>query len=212
MSTGTHKFQSCQCVMFMAEVGNGGIPSSFAMSDVTYERATPAPPSLPDGTGPFDAIYAAYRPLLRHVAVRRFGVPVSDADDLVHDVFATFLLRRSQVRDARAYLFGAIRNASQQYGRRGDASPTQPLPESDELPSGEQLADDVIRALTVHAALARLGAACRETLYRFHVIGEKASVIAESREQSENYIYRLLNYCRNRARAIYQEMNGERPS
>lgn len=162
---------------------------------------------LPNGAGSaFDTLYAAYRPLLRHVAVRRFGIPLEDADDLVHDVFATYLLRRSEVRDPRAYLFGAIRNASQQYGRREDASPVRPLLDDEEPASGEELAEDVIRNVTIRAALAQLGPVCRETLYRFHVVGEKASAIAESREQKEGYIYRLLNYCRNRARDIYRGM------
>src|SRR6059058_4919129 len=69
----------------------------------------------------FEAIYTAYAPLLRKVAVRKFGIPRGDAEALVHDVFATYLANPANVRNLRPYLIGAICNAARQYLRRDAA-------------------------------------------------------------------------------------------
>jgi RNA polymerase sigma factor (sigma-70 family) len=151
----------------------------------------------------FDAVYAGYRTLLRRLAIRKFNVPPRDAEDLVQDVFATYIANASRVRDVRAYLIGAICNAARHYRRREEASPfcdATPLPTA----SDEALAEDVSRSLTLAAALGQLGPRCQETLKRFYLLGEKAVDIARSRSQSANYISRLLNYCRNKARELYE--------
>lgn len=152
----------------------------------------------------FDALYVAYRPLLRKIAIRKFGIAVSDADDLVQDVFATYLANPSNVRDLHPYLIGAICNASRQYRRRSEASPFCSSDACGATPD-EELVEGVVRNVVIAATLSRLGARCRETLERFYLNGETAVSIAESRDTSAGYIWRLLNYCRNRARAIYRQ-------
>jgi hypothetical protein len=74
-----------------------------------------------NGASEFESIYSSYAPLLRRIAMFKFGVPRADADPLVHDVFATYLANPTNVRDLHPYLIGAICNASRQYLRR-DAS------------------------------------------------------------------------------------------
>src|SRR5437588_10186366 len=69
-------------------------------------------------TSQFEMMYATYVPLLRRIAVRKFGIPRSDAEALVHDVFATYLANPTNVRNVHTYLIGAICNASRQYRRR----------------------------------------------------------------------------------------------
>jgi RNA polymerase sigma factor (sigma-70 family) len=152
----------------------------------------------------FDALYAAYRPLLRKIAIRKFGVAVSDAEDLVQDVFATYLANPSNVRELHPYLIGAICNASRQYRRRSESSPFCPSDACGATPDDE-LIDGVVRNVVIASTLSRLGERCRETLERFYLNGETAVSIAESRDTSAGYIWRLLNYCRNRARAIYRK-------
>lgn len=158
---------------------------------------------------PFEAVYAAYKPFLRKQAIYKFRVPPTDADDLVHDVFATFLTRRTQIQDPHAYLLGGICNASRQYWREGASTGGPPLTDSCNATPHDAVYDDVLRTVVLDATLSRLGASCRDTLYRFHVLGERAAAIAESRAKKENYIFRLLNYCRNRAREIYRGLNHE---
>lgn len=150
----------------------------------------------------FEAIYATYLPLLRKIAVRKFGIPAADAESLVHDVFATYLTDPDSVRSLHPYLIGAICNAARQYQRRDAAerrlfcgSPLCLATPSDDV------VDDVIRNVLVGTALARLGPSCRDALRRFYLSGETAASIAQSRNTSANYILRLLHYCRERARA-----------
>ncbi len=152
----------------------------------------------------FDALYAAYRPLLRKIAIRKFGIAVSDAEDLVQDVFATYLANPSNVRELHPYLIGAICNASRQYRRRSESSPFCPGSACAATPD-DALIDGVVRNVVIASTLSRLGKSCRDTLERFYLNGETAVSIAESRETSAGYIWRLLNYCRNRARSIYRQ-------
>jgi len=156
----------------------------------------------------FESIYFSYAPLLRRIAVFKFGVPRSDADALVHDVLATYLANPTNVRDLHPYLIGAICNASRQYLRR-DASERALFCDSTACGAtpGDEMVDGVIRTLVINSTLSRLGASCRDTLRRFYLTGDSAPAIAESRNTSANYILRLLHYCRKKARAIYATMN-----
>jgi RNA polymerase sigma factor (sigma-70 family) len=158
----------------------------------------------------FDVLYTVYQPLLRRIAIRKFGIPAADADDLVQDVFATYLANPANVRELHPYLVGAICNASRQYRRRDDAAPFSPRPEHQLCGAtpDDELIDGVVRTLVLRATLARLGTSCRDTLERFYLLGETAVAIAESRNTTSNYICRLLNYCRNRARTIFAQMNA----
>jgi RNA polymerase sigma factor (sigma-70 family) len=155
----------------------------------------------------FDELYATYRIFLRRLAVRK-GVPPRDADDLVQDVFATYLVNPGNVRDLHSYLIGGIRNAAWQYQRRLCASPIRDADHNElaSAASDEQLLEGVIRSMVLGATLARLAPTCRETLERFHLNGESAAAIAASRGTSANYVARLLTYCRKRARDAYQSM------
>jgi RNA polymerase sigma factor (sigma-70 family) len=156
---------------------------------------------------PFDALYARYRPLLRKIAIRKFDVPAADVDDLVQDVFATYFANSANVHDPHAYLIGATCNAARQYWRRDRASPFCGASSiACAATPTDEVIDGVIRNLVIGATLRRLGDSCRETLERFYLRGETTAAIAESRDTSANYICRLLNYCRNRARSLYREM------
>lgn len=155
---------------------------------------------------PFDALYASHRPLLRKIAIRKFDVPAADVDDLVQDVFATYFANSANVHDPHAYLIGATCNAARRYWRRDHASPFCAASAACAATPTDEVIDGVIRNLVIGATLRRLGESCRETLERFYLRGESTAAIAESRETSANYICRLLNYCRNRARSLYREM------
>jgi RNA polymerase sigma factor (sigma-70 family) len=156
----------------------------------------------------FETIYTAYAPLLRKIAMRKFGIPRGDAEALVHDVFATYLANPANVRNLRPYLIGAICNAARSHLRR-DATERELFCDGPVCAAApdEDLVEGVIRSITLSTALAQLGPSCRETLRRFYFTGESAPVIARSRNTTANYILRLLNYCRNRARAIYESMS-----
>jgi RNA polymerase sigma factor (sigma-70 family) len=171
--------------------------------------AVPGAPGAAEVCDPeFDRLYETYFPLLRKIAMRKFGIPRGDAEALVHDVFATYLANPANVRNLRPYLIGAICNAARQYRRR-DATERELFcgePICAAAP-GEDLVEGVIRNIVISTTLAQLGPSCQETLRRFYLTGETAPMIAESRKTTANYILRLLNYCRNRARAAYEAMS-----
>ncbi len=160
---------------------------------------------------PFDAIYDTYAPLMRRIAVAKFGIPANDAADLVHDVFTTYLVNPARVTELRPYLIGAICNASRSYLRRTAAKDAVCSGLDDCLAASDQgLLDAVVRDVIVGRILGRLGRSCRDVLYRFYFQGETTAVIAERRNTSPGYIGRLLHFCRKRARDAYQAMeDGE---
>jgi len=179
----------------LTEAGNAALGACAAPAD--------------DPGAQFNAVYMTYTPILRRIAIRKFGIPPKDADDLVQDVFATYLAQRAGVREVHPYLIGAICNASRQYRRRDEASPFSPRPEHRECGAtpDDEVIDGVIRTLVLRTTLSRLGESCRETLEQFYLLGETTGAIAERRQTTTNYICRLLNYCRNRARSIYAAMS-----
>lgn len=117
---------------------------------------------------PFDAIYDTYAPLMRRIAVAKFGISANDAADLVHDVFATYLVNPSRVTELRPYLIGAICNASRSYLRRKAAKDAVCSGLDDCLAASDQgLLDAVVRDVLVGRILGRLGRSCRDVLHRF---------------------------------------------
>lgn len=167
--------------------------------------AAPAAAALRDPA--FDELYETYVPLLHAIAIRKFGIPHADVEELVHDVFATYLTHASRVRQVRPYLIGGICNASRQYWREAEAE-RKVFCDAD--PAAASVEDEVleplIRNTVLAAALTRLGPSCRETLHRFYVDGESAISIAASRSTTPNTIHQLLSYCRTRLRAAYRKM------
>ena len=65
----------------------------------------------------FEQIYVKHFSFLVSIAVRKFGVPVTDAEMLVHEVFVEFIKRGHPVEDVHAWLLGAICHASRYYWR-----------------------------------------------------------------------------------------------
>ena len=96
-------------------------PGSNPMPEIGGREATTGAPLDPGGA--FERTYFDHAPLMRRVAKRRFGIPDSEADALVHDIFATWLANPSVVRgNLRAYFLGAVWNAARQYHRKYDRS------------------------------------------------------------------------------------------
>jgi RNA polymerase sigma factor (sigma-70 family) len=153
------------------------------------------------------AVYDKYLPLLRKIAMRKFGVPRADVDSLIHDVFTTYLVQQDRVRELHPYLVGAICNASREYWRKANRDRDFFTDAAvGAVAVDDHILESVAQNLLVRSALSRLGASCRETLHRFYVDGESSAAIAESRQTTQNSILRLLHYCRERARAAYRAL------
>jgi RNA polymerase sigma factor (sigma-70 family) len=161
----------------------------------------------------FDEIYATHAPLMRHIAMKKFDVPHEDAEALVHDVFASYLIRSDQIRELRPYLVGGICNASRQYWRRrrseGAVFDDTPVLEDDFVeesapPASETFALQQAIAVT----LTRLRPRCRDTLRRFYLHGEPAAQIAAAMETTTAYVEQILHTCRKQAREIYRSITS----
>src|SRR5947208_766231 len=66
----------------------------------------------------FEELYEEHFGFLVAVAIRKFGIPASDAEALAHEVFLTFLRRSDQVVNVHSWLVGAICHASRYYWRQ----------------------------------------------------------------------------------------------
>lgn len=154
-----------------------------------------------------DAVYLDHVLLLRRVAIRKFNVPPADAEALVHDVFIDYLSHTRQVRrDLRAYLVGAICNASRNYWRSRRSEDrvfaSEDAAESD-VPVGNDLFEGLVSRFVIASVLAKLGSRCREVLRRYYLDEEETPQIAAAIETTCGNVNYLMHVCRKRARDAY---------
>ena len=173
------------------------------------KRAAPlrtGEPSTVSAAG-FEEVYVRFAPRLRKIAVRKFGVPHTDAETLVHDVFATYLMHASSVNALEPYLIGAICNASRHYLRRAGAAEAIFCGETPCAATlDDALSGEIERKLMLSRLLARVGERCRELLRLYYVNGETTRAIADRMHSTPGTILVLLHKCRRRALDAYRSM------
>jgi RNA polymerase sigma factor (sigma-70 family) len=169
---------------------------------------TPAPPGGVTGApASFEEAYLQFAPLLRKIAVKKYGIPMAEAEPLVHDVFATYFTNAGAVNDVGPYLVGGICNAARHYLRRADArnaifcgeDPCAATPT-------ESILLTVERKLLLRGLLARIGSRCRDLFRRYYVAGESTRVIAHALNFKPMTVLVYLSQCRKRALAAYHAM------
>jgi len=79
-------------------------------------RNDSVPPKRDDGD--FEQIYVKHFAFLQAIATHKFGVPASEAETLVHEVFLSYLKRTGEIHDIHAWLLGGICHASRYYWRQ----------------------------------------------------------------------------------------------
>lgn len=155
----------------------------------------------------FSDAYLRFAPLLRKVAVKKFRIPPADADALVHDVFATYFTNAREVRVVEQYLVGAICNACRHYWRRTDAMNALFCPDA---PCGatpsDAIVEEVARKRLLSKILARIGARCRDLLYRYYVNGETTHAIAAALHIKPATVLVFLSRCRKHALLAYRKL------
>ena len=156
---------------------------------------------------PFEEAYLQFAPRLRKIAVAKFRIPRAEAETLVHDVFATYLVNASSVRALEPYLIGAICNASRHYLRRSGAADAI-FCEGVECAAapGDDLLAAVERKVLISRLLSRVGARCRELLHRYYVSGETTQSIADRLDSTPGSVLVRLHNCRKRARTALQSV------
>jgi DNA-directed RNA polymerase specialized sigma24 family protein len=156
----------------------------------------------------FEEAYLRFAPLLRKIAIRKFHIPLHEAEPLVHDVFATYFLRWRSVEMPERYLVGAICNASRKYWEDSDAAGALFCGET---PCAATPSDALLREVHNKLLLARLlgciGAKCRDLLHRYYMNGETTQAIAACLHSTPGTVLVLLHRCRKRALAAYHSMS-----
>ena len=169
-------------------------------------------PALNDSVPPkrddsdFEQIYTQHFPFLVSIAVRKFGVPPSDAETLVHEVFLSYLKRSREIEDVHAWLLGGICHASRyywrQHGRTGEMVEIEELYERAD-PSSHDIRNDLPDALTMRDVLDSLPPRYREILRLRYYDGCSIAEIAQNLGVKPKYAQKLVSKCIKKAEKTY---------
>lgn len=167
-------------------------------------RPEPAPAPETPAADDVETLYLEHRSLLLYVACRKFRIPDCDAENLIQEVFLSYLQTGTKIENIRAWLVAAMCNASRHYWRAQGR--TESLPEnfddhSDPLSHG--LAEQYMMKMTVRQALDYLQPRCRETLWLHYFEGRSAGDVARELETTNRYAEKLIHNCLKRVREIY---------
>lgn len=156
-----------------------------------------------------EATYIEHQKLLLFVACRKFRIPESDAENLIQDVFLSFMQTGTKIDNVRAWLVAAMCNASRHYWRaqaRTESLPDDFNEHSD--PGSHGLADEFAKKLTLRQALDYLQPRCRETLWLHYFEGRSAADVARELETTNRYAEKLIHNCLKRVREIYMNITA----
>jgi RNA polymerase sigma factor (sigma-70 family) len=135
-----------------------GVPTTHRDAPMA-ETAEPSASSERD-----DRLAAVYRdnyPVLSALARRRFRVPDSEVQGVIHEVFVSFIRHEPKIRDTRAWLVGAVCKASRKYWSHGTREEATDLSQrADPKP----LLDTLTARVDAVLALRQLGERCREVV------------------------------------------------
>lgn len=151
-----------------------------------------------------EQLYNQHRTLLMSVACRKFHVPEGDAENLLQEVFVSFLQTGTNIENVRAWLVAAICNASRHYWRsqgRAEQLPENFVEHSD--PGSHALPERFATEMTVRQALRYLQPRCRETLWLHYFEGRSAADVARELQTTARYAEKLIHNCLKRVREIY---------
>ncbi|HEX9986831.1 MAG TPA: sigma-70 family RNA polymerase sigma factor [Thermoanaerobaculia bacterium] len=151
-----------------------------------------------------ETLYIQHRNLLLYVACRKFRVPECDAENLIQEVFLSFLQTGTKIENVRAWLVAAMCNASRHYWRAQGRTESLPDDFNDHSdPGSHGLAEQFAMQMTVRQALKYLQPRCRETLWLHYFEGRSAVDVARELETTNRYAEKLIHNCLKRVREIY---------
>jgi RNA polymerase sigma factor (sigma-70 family) len=156
--------------------------------------------------GVHDRVGSAYEEhyaLLRFIAHRRFHVPDSDIQPLIHDVFVSFMRHEKEIGDDRRWLTAAVSNACRNYWR--NLRPELALPE--ELLDPRAVADDALARHDVAILFAHLSDACRAIRRLRFMDGLDPREIAAHYATSPGYIRLKVHRCLEAAKRVMAELS-----
>lgn len=191
-----------------------------ATSRTTRSEKTPAPRPEPQAPAPpstaaddVETLYIDHRSLLLYVACRKFRIPDCDAENLIQEVFLSYLQTGTKIENIRAWLVAAMCNASRHYWRAQGRTESLPDDFADHCDPGSQgLAEQYMTRMTVRQALDYLQPRCRETLWLHYFEGRSAGDVARELETTNRYAEKLIHNCLKRVREIYLNITAVTPT
>jgi len=141
------------------------------------------------------------------IAVRAFGLPKHDAEDVFQDVFARTFERLDSLRDDAAikpWLAQMTRNACIDRLRSG--ARVQPVDEP-VVEAYDSRLEQLDEALDVHEGLRTLSGDCREILERFFCLDESYRVIGEALDLPAGTVASRISRCLGKLREQLEGRN-----
>jgi RNA polymerase sigma factor (sigma-70 family) len=152
----------------------------------------------------FEALYMEQSDFLYSVAVKKFRVPESEAETLVHEVFLGYLKHAHEIRELHGWLLGAICNASRYYWRSHDRTGVVGEQFDRIDPKSENILASLPDQLAAHEALACLTPRCQNVLRLRYFDGCSIAEIATSLGLTAKYTQKLVTKCLRRAERMYK--------
>jgi len=156
-----------------------------------------------------ETLYREHRTLLLYIATHKFRVPDCDSENLIQDVFLSYLQTATKIDNVRGWLVAAMCNASRHYWRAQGKTEQLPDDMGERVdPTSHGLADQWTMQMTVQQALRYLAPRCQETLHLHYFEGRSANDVAEKLETTSRYAEKLIHNCLKRAREIYTRITA----
>ena len=152
----------------------------------------------------FALIYEEHYDLLVGMARGKFGVNEMDAQTLAHEVFLDYFTKSDTIVNCRAWLVGAICNASRYHLRcqeRTEALPPDGTETAD--PRSVRVSDLWTDQLAARQAFACLTPRCQLALRLRYLEGYSVPEIADSLATSKKYAQKLVTNCLKQAQRRY---------
>lgn len=156
-----------------------------------------------------EALYLEHRTLLLYIASRKFHIADGEAENLIQDVFLSFLQTCTRIENVRSWLVAAMCNASRHFWRAQGR--TEPLPDDYANacdPKTWGTADEHAMRLTMSKVVGYMQPKCRDTLRLHYFEGRSANDIAKELETTPRYAEKLIHNCLRRAREIYTNITA----
>lgn len=174
----------------------------------------PAPPRHDIDEEQFAQLYEANCGVLIALAVRKFRVPLVDAEALAHEVFLSYIKRSDEIRDVHRWLIGAICNASRYYWRQNGRNIEQ-LEADIEAAQPDPASADILNSLPAKIAtaevLAQLPPRYQEILRLRYFEGYSIKEIADHLGVTSKYTQKLVAKCLRRAEEVFNRSQPRKP-
>jgi RNA polymerase sigma factor (sigma-70 family) len=166
----------------------------------------PVPPRRDIDEQEFVRLYDENCGVLVALAIRKFRVPLDDAEGLAHEVFLSYLKRRDEIRDLHRWLVGAICNASRYYwrqrGRHTEQLDTE-IADTKPDPATGNMIETMMARIAAGEAMAGLSPRYQHILRLRYFEGYSIKEIADHLGVTSKYTQKLVTKCLRRAEEIF---------